>query len=112
MRSHRSLTATLVIATIAGLACSGDEVSAPVVDQPGQLQVVTVTEGESPDLDGYTFQLDGGQAEPIGPNAQADFESLPAGSHTVTLAGVAPNCSVREGLTQTFVVSARTMAMA
>jgi hypothetical protein len=109
MRRHRSLTAILVAATVAGLACNGDEVSAPEV---GRLQVVTITTGQSTDPDGYTVQVDGGQVQSVGPNTQLDFGSLPAGSHIVALAGVASNCSVSEGAAQSFDLSEDSVAVA
>jgi hypothetical protein len=110
MRRHRSLTAILVVIATAGLGCSGDEVSAP--SKGGALQVVTVTNGQSTDSDGYTVEVDGGQTEPIGPNGQVDFGSLPIGSHTLTLAGVAPNCSVWQGEAQTFALSEDSVTVA
>jgi hypothetical protein len=76
----------------------------------GGLTVVITTSGDDPDLDGYTVQVDQGEPQPIAPYGQLQATELSAGSHTVTLAGVAANCSVAEGLIQSVTVSERGMA--
>ena len=60
----------------------------------GTLQVTTLTSGSNPDPDGYTIAVDGGATQPIGSSATLAVSGIAAGSHTVTLAGVAPNCTV------------------
>lgn len=61
----------------------------------GSLTITTTTTGSSPDPDGYTVSVDGGTGQAIGINATIDVTSLTAGTHTVTLAGVAANCAVQ-----------------
>jgi hypothetical protein len=61
----------------------------------GTLQVITVTTGDSPDLDGYSFSLDRGDNQPIGANATATIPNLAAGAHRVQLSGLSDNCRVQ-----------------
>jgi len=63
----------------------------------GTIAVSTTTAGLSPDPDGYLVTLDGGPAIAIGPNGTLSLPGLTAGSHTLTLSGVAGNC-VMQGL--------------
>lgn len=60
----------------------------------GALEVTTSTSGANPDTDGYTIVLDGGSTGPIGANASVVIEGVAEGTHNVTLAGVASNCTV------------------
>src|SRR5882762_1636776 len=76
----------------------------PPVDRPGDLNVTTATTGSDPDPDGYTVTVDGNTNQPIGSNGSVTFSGLPAGSHTVALSGVAPNCSVGGGASRTVTV--------
>src|SRR3712207_3938573 len=83
---------TLAFAPVLYLtACgSGGEIVAP--PPTGTLQITTTTTGAETDPDGYTFQIDGGPNTPIGTSASASTE-LAAGTHSIRLDGVAPNCS-------------------
>ncbi len=60
----------------------------------GTLQVTTSTGGSNQDTDGYTVTVDGGTAQPIGPNATLTLNNISASAHTVQLRGMATNCSV------------------
>jgi len=71
---------------------------------PGNLTVSTSTSGSSLPS-GYTVSLDNGaQTQAIGINSNVTFTNLAAGSHTVALTGVASNCTVSGGNTQTVTV--------
>src|SRR5205085_5777938 len=72
----------------------------------GDLTVTTSTSGSNQDPDGYTVTLDGGTSRSIGTNNSTTFSGLDAGSHTVTLSGVAGNCSVSGGDSKTLNVPA------
>jgi hypothetical protein len=72
----------------------------------GDLTVTTSTTGASPDPDGYTFAVDGGSSQGIGINASVTVNGLTAGSHTVVLSGIAGNCTVSGGTSQTVTVTA------
>jgi hypothetical protein len=73
-------------------------------DGPGDLNVTTATTGSDPDPDGYTVTMDETTDQPIEINGSVTFSGLSAGSHTVALAGVAPNCSVDSPYSQTVTV--------
>src|SRR6059058_6389082 len=70
----------------------------------GSLTVTTSTSGQSQDPDGYTFAVDGDTPQPIGINATIPLTGIPSGSRTVVLAGVAGNCTVANGPSQTVTV--------
>src|SRR5881398_1587171 len=70
----------------------------------GNLTVSTTTAGANLDPDGYTFAVDGGTPQPIGINATIPLTGIPTGSRTVELAGVAANCTVTGGASQTVTV--------
>ena len=67
----------------------------------GNLTATTSTSGSNLDPDGYAVAVDGGAPQAIGINGSVTFNTLPAGSHTVTLSGVASNCSVTSANPQT-----------
>src|SRR2546425_850521 len=76
----------------------------PPADGTGDLGVTTATTGSDPDPDGYTVIVDGTSNQPIGINGSVTFSGVSAGSHTVALSGVAPNCSVTGADPQTMTV--------
>jgi PKD domain len=67
----------------------------------GNLTVSASTTGSNLDADGYSVTVDGGSPQAIGINASVTFNGLSAGSHNVVLSGVAGNCTVSGGNTQT-----------
>ncbi|HJR15320.1 MAG TPA: galactose oxidase-like domain-containing protein [Gemmatimonadales bacterium] len=61
----------------------------------GGIRVSVTTSGASIDVDGYAVQLDGNSpGQRIGTTGSVSFNGLLAGSHSVGLSGLAPNCSV------------------
>src|SRR5882724_5436863 len=78
---------------------------AGVSSTAGNLTVTTNTSGSNLDPDGYTVTVDGNNSQPIGTNGRVTFANLPAGSHTIALAGVASNCTVSSANPQTVTVS-------
>jgi hypothetical protein len=62
--------------------------------QPGAIHISTATSGFDLDVDGYLLQVDSVAGQPIGTNAALTMAGVAAGNHTVTLYGVASNCSV------------------
>jgi hypothetical protein len=80
----------------------------PPPSTTGDLTVTTSTTGLDLDLDGYTVTLDGNTSQSIGSNSSTGvtFPGVPAGSHSVVLSGVAPNCSVSGGITHPVTVPA------
>jgi Tol biopolymer transport system component len=84
------------------------ECSAPT----GSIEVTTVTTGESPDPDGYSAGLDGAPSQPVGTNETITFAGVISGDHTVSLTGIASNCTVGGDNPRTVAVgadAARTM---
>ncbi|MDH5234668.1 MAG: hypothetical protein OEW77_06880, partial [Gemmatimonadota bacterium] len=80
--------AALVLLTV---ACAGDSPTGP---KTGSVRIATTTTGADLDADGYQFAIDGGTAQAIGVNAAVTVSDLTAASHSVTLSGLAANCSV------------------
>ena len=80
----------------------------PIPPTTGDLKVTTSTSGSNLDPDGYTVAVDGGTGQAIGINNSTGvmFSGLTPGSHTVALSGVATNCSVSGGTTQTVNITA------
>ena len=70
----------------------------------GSLRVTTATTGPDPDRDGYTFAIDGGVSQPIGVNATTTLTNLSAGTHVVTLAELAGNCTALQTSTRSITV--------
>jgi large repetitive protein len=66
----------------------------------GTIRVNSSTSGADPDADGFLATLDGaGAGIAVPATGSAAFPNVAAGAHTVTLSGVASNCSVAEGTT-------------
>ncbi|MEZ4411965.1 MAG: hypothetical protein R2910_03140 [Gemmatimonadales bacterium] len=59
----------------------------------GAIDMRVTTTGSDPDLDGYRVSLDGGTPRPIPTNGVTRFSGLSGGIHTLSLSGLAPNCS-------------------
>jgi hypothetical protein len=89
-----ALVAMATASSWVGCGGGGSDLSGPAT---GSLAVTTATSGPEPDADGYTVSLDGGAAQAIIANGAWSAEGLSSGSHAVTLAGIAANCSVTEG---------------
>jgi hypothetical protein len=58
------------------------------------LTITTTTSGVELDPDGYTIQIDGHAAGPVGVQATLTIDPLPDGQHSIELSGLAANCSV------------------
>ena len=67
-------------------------VSCTAITTTGALQVTTVTTGVALDADGYAVTVDDTGAQAIAVNGTVTFRTVVAGSHYVTLHGVAVNC--------------------
>ena len=71
----------------------------------GNLTVTTTTGGTGSDPDGYTVTVDGA-SQAIGVNSTVTFQGLVAGSHSVSLSGIASNCTVSGQNPRTVTVTA------
>lgn len=84
-------------------ACGTDD---PVAPARGDLILVLDTSGPDPDPDGYTLLLDGAPREVLPVTGTVSVPDIPAGDHTVGLAGVAANCSPTPVLPTTVTIAA------
>ncbi len=91
-------------ATRSGVAVSAGQTAAvtfavncPTTPPPtGDLKVRTTTTGATPDPDGYTVTIDGGQSRTIANNDSTTY-TLAASTYTVVLGDIASNCTVTNG---------------
>lgn len=60
----------------------------------GELTVTTATTGSDPDADGYTVVVDSNPLGYVEADGSRDYDGLAAGTRSVSLEDVAPNCSV------------------
>lgn len=81
--------ALLCAATFFLAACS-DGATEP---SAGAVRVDVQTSGPDADADGYTVTLDGTQNASVASNGVAYFTDVVPGAHTVTVGGMAANCS-------------------
>ena len=72
------------------LAC-GEDLTAP---ETGTIEVTSVTGGDPTDPNGYALAVDGMAGRPLGTNSTLTLAGLPAGSHTLSISGLAPNCTL------------------
>ena len=79
------ITASAVTATSFGVACASTT---------GAIAITTTTTGSPIDPDGYDVALDGGATQPIGTAATVTLPAVAAGTHAITLGGLAANCAV------------------
>jgi Tol biopolymer transport system component len=84
-------------------ACGRDNGVTPPTE--GSIEVTVATTGVDIDPDGYSLLLDGGSAQAVGINGTVVFSAVSAGSHEVTLQGLAGNCSVAESNPRTVSVT-------
>ena len=99
MRSPLALpTGCLVALAALALGCGGEDITNKFAT--GQLSVVTMTEGDDPDPDGYIVRWTRPGPQPIGVNGEVQTNGLESGEHSVSLSGIAENCTAAEGLTQ------------
>ena len=111
-RAGTGYTLRAAFGTAAPVAESAPFAISPTPPPPpptGDISVTTATTGPSQDPDGYTVSVDGNQS-PIPTSGTATFRDLPTGSHTVTLSGVASNCTVSGGPSQQATVTAGSTA--
>jgi hypothetical protein len=88
---HRAAVLTSVLgAFVAG--CGGESGGGPTGPTEGNLEIIASTTGSALDPDGYALWVDAGAPQPLPANGADTVASLSPGSHTVSVAGVAPNC--------------------
>ena len=87
------LSIALVALIIAAVGCGDDDPAAPNL---GDLEIVTVTTGDSIDTDGYTLSIDGVVGPAIGANISFVVPDLVPGPYVVELGDIAANCTVQD----------------
>ena len=109
-----SLLRTSVPVSMLGLlGCgggSGGGPTGPTGPTEGTLEIVSSTAGSDLDPDGYSLTVDEGAANPLAPNGADTVASLAVGNHTVTLAGVASNCTLGGDNPRSVEIAAGSMA--
>ncbi|HEY8257645.1 MAG TPA: hypothetical protein VIG08_08320 [Gemmatimonadales bacterium] len=65
-----------------------------VMATTGGFKIVVSTRGNSPDPDGYSLSVAGGETRRIGTQATENYLGLAAGRHLITLKDLAEGCSV------------------
>ena len=80
-------------AILAGLSCGGADLAPLPI---GSIEITTVTSGPDPDADGYAVTVDDATETAIATNGTLERDNLEAGSHRVTLLGIATNCAVQD----------------
>jgi hypothetical protein len=91
LRNPSSLCAAAFLLAAAG--CGGSDLTSPTL---GGLQVTVETSGNPADLDpdGYTATMDGGGGQALPTAGSVTFSQVTVGIHTVSLSGVASNCTL------------------
>ena len=93
----RKAVKTALSATVVSLAAASCGRSEPLqidTQDPGTLEVTTLTTGVTLDPDGYRVTLDEMLSQSIGINASIKFSGLTARTYNPTLTDVASNCEV------------------
>jgi len=91
-RCRRPLLLSAVCSALATGGCGDGATKPPPTPLPATVTVTTT--GVDPDADGYTVRVDERAPVPVGRNASTTVGDLAAGAHTVTLGGLASNCTV------------------
>ena len=94
--------AVACIAMQAVVACGDNE--SPSGPGTGSLKVTVATTGADLDPDGFAISVDNGQAQAVPINGSVTIGSVPSGSRSVALTGLAPNCTADPG-TRTITVA-------
>lgn len=103
-----------IFLALAVAACSDNTNAPPPIT--GTVRVSATTGGPGLDTDGYTVVLDPGGAtaksQALAPTGTADFNDVAVGQHTLELDGVADNCTVNPGVSQSVtVVGSQTLSV-
>ena len=85
----RTRFALVALAVALSTACG----EGPLVPTSGAIRIVLTTIGADPDADGYAVTLDGAAPRTVGVNGTLVLRDLGTGAHSVTLAGLAANCT-------------------
>ncbi|HYL56915.1 MAG TPA: hypothetical protein VEU73_15190 [Gemmatimonadales bacterium] len=109
---RRATATSAILAALFGLAAAACNDTTSPTRKPsaslgaptGNLTITTTTTGASLDPDGYTITLDLLQSQSVATNGSVTFNDVLAGPHVVAISGVAGNCTVSGGTTQTVLI--------
>ena len=104
LKTLKSLVGAALLVSVT--TCGGDSTgpdNGGTLQDPGSVTVSVSTTGSDIDPDGYTAAI-GGTSMNLPVNGSVTFSSVSAGSATVTLGGVAANCTPSPGTSQTVTV--------
>ena len=109
---RRATAKSAIFAALFGLAAAACNDTTSPTQKPttslgvltSNLTITTTTTGASLDPDGYTITLDLLQSQSAATNGSVTFNNVLAGPHVVAISGVAGNCTVSGGTTQTVLV--------
>jgi hypothetical protein len=109
---RRATAKSAIFAALFGLAAAACNDTTSPTQKPttslgvltSNLTITTTTTGASLDPDGYTITLDLLQSQSVATNGSVTFNNVLAGPHVVAISGVAGNCTVSGGTTQTVLV--------
>ena len=102
-----NLGIALLLSTALLSACGGDSIAPPPPPTTGTLEFNIVTIGVDIDADGFLLAVDGAVPKTIPANGTVSM-SLPPGTHTVAISGLAFNCDVTTAPTSADVILATT----
>ena len=88
---HRLTIGTLALVAV---SCGGDDAVTPT---EGSIRIQTSTSGSDLDSDGYSVRLNEEDALAIEPSGEVLIENVGLGRYTVTLTGLAANCTTATG---------------
>lgn len=92
------LSIGLLISCSENPTSSGPDTEPPNQNNPevttGTLEVLTATQGNGTDDDGYTITLDGGDSQPIGTDETITYTEIEEGTYSVEITGLDSGCSV------------------
>lgn len=85
-----------VVLTLAISGCDDDDdtTTGPPPGGQGVLRVITVTSGDTLDLDGFTITVDASDSRSAGPSDTLFFTGLSVGNHGVEATDIAVNCGI------------------
>jgi hypothetical protein len=91
-RHGNAVLRLLLIGSLAGAISCGDDQSSITGD--GTIEIVTDTQGEDFDPDGYLWSVNSSQGQLIGHQETIWVDALEPGEYVVALSGIAENCTL------------------
>ena len=112
MSANQARAAVAALSLLALASCKGGESGNLTGPTTGDVRVTVQTSGPDADADGYVVALTGGASQSVAPNGSVLFENMSPGGSTVTISGVAANCTASGGTSVQVTVVAGSTATA